>query len=279
MSKKPMEGFTPIQETLKVIKARMSNVKHKIMIMSGKGGVGKSMVTANLAIALSLKGYKVAVLDADLHGPSIPKMLGVEGKTMLSGPMGILPVAAKGGIGVVSLDFMLPNEDTPVVWRGPLKSKAIMEFLSLVAWGHRDFLLTDLPPGTGDEPLSVAQFIPDVSGAVIVTIPSMVSQHVVKKAVSFARKMDIPILGVVENMSYFRCPKCGEIYYIFGKGGGEAIAREMDVDFLGSIPIDPRVAESSDKGESFLVKYPETEVAKSFMNIAEKIITKLENGT
>ncbi|RLE84709.1 MAG: ATP-binding protein [Thermoprotei archaeon] len=274
-----MEGFTPIQETLKVIKARMSNVKHKIMIMSGKGGVGKSMVTANLAIALSLKGYKVAVLDADLHGPSIPKMLGVEGKTMLSGPMGILPVAAKGGIGVVSLDFMLPNEDTPVVWRGPLKSKAIMEFLSLVAWGHRDFLLTDLPPGTGDEPLSVAQFIPDVSGAVIVTIPSMVSQHVVKKAVSFARKMDIPILGVVENMSYFRCPKCGEIYYIFGKGGGEAIAREMDVDFLGSIPIDPRVAESSDKGESFLVKYPETEVAKSFMNIAEKIITKLENGT
>lgn len=279
MSKKPMEGFTPIQETLKVIKARMSNIKHKIMIMSGKGGVGKSMVTANLAIALSLKGYKVAVLDADLHGPSIPKMLGVEGKTMLSGPMGILPVAAKGGIGVVSLDFMLPNEDTPVVWRGPLKSKAIMEFLSLVAWGHRDFLLTDLPPGTGDEPLSVAQFIPDVSGAVIVTIPSMVSQHVVKKAVSFARKMDIPILGVVENMSYFRCPKCGEIYYIFGKGGGEAIAREMDVDFLGSIPIDPRVAESSDKGESFLVKYPETEVAKSFMNIAEKIITKLENGT
>jgi len=279
MSKKPMEGFTPIQETLKVIKARMSNVKHKIMIMSGKGGVGKSMVTANLAIALSLKGYKVAVLDADLHGPSIPKMLGVEGKTMLSGPMGILPVAAKGGIGVVSLDFMLPNEDTPVVWRGPLKSKAIMEFLSLVAWGHRDFLLTDLPPGTGDEPLSVAQFIPDVSGAVIVTIPSMVSQHVVKKAVSFARKMDIPILGVVENMSYFRCPKCDEIYYIFGKGGGEAIAREMDVDFLGSIPIDPRVAESSDKGESFLVKYPETEVAKSFMNIAEKIITKLENGT
>ncbi|RLE75059.1 MAG: ATP-binding protein [Thermoprotei archaeon] len=274
-----MEGFTPIQETLKVIKARMSNVKHKIMIMSGKGGVGKSMVTANLAIALSLKGYKVAVLDADLHGPSIPKMLGVEGKTMLSGPMGILPVAAKGGIGVVSLDFMLPNEDTPVVWRGPLKSKAIMEFLSLVAWGHRDFLLTDLPPGTGDEPLSVAQFIPDVSGAVIVTIPSMVSQHVVKKAVSFARKMDIPILGVVENMSYFRCPKCDEIYYIFGKGGGEAIAREMDVDFLGSIPIDPRVAESSDKGESFLVKYPETEVAKSFMNIAEKIITKLENGT
>ena len=198
---------------------------------------------------------------------------------MLSGPMGILPVAAKGGIGVVSLDFMLPNEDTPVVWRGPLKSKAIMEFLSLVAWGHRDFLLIDLPPGTGDEPLSVAQFIPDVSGAVIVTIPSMVSQHVVKKAVSFARKMDIPILGVVENMSYFRCPKCGEIYYIFGKGGGEAIARAMDVDFLGSIPIDPRVAESSDKGESFLVKYPETEVAKSFMNIAEKIITKLENGT
>ncbi len=267
--------FTPLSETMELIKKRMSGVKYKIMVMSGKGGVGKSMVTANLAVALSLKGYKVAVLDADLHGPSIPKMLGVEGNTMYGGPMGIFPVLVKEGISVVSLDFMLPSEDTPVVWRGPLKSRAIMEFLSKVAWGHQDFLLTDLPPGTGDEPLSVAQFIPEISGTVIVTIPSLVSQHVVKKAISFAKKLNIPILGIVENMSYFRCPKCGEVYYIFGRNGGEKVAKEAGVDFLGSIPIDPLVAEASDKGVSFLVESPDSEVSKSFMRIADKILEKL----
>lgn len=196
---------------------------------------------------------------------------------MLSGPAGIFPVIAKNKISVVSMDFMLPNENTPVVWRGPLKSKAIMEFLSLVAWGYKDFLLIDLPPGTDDEALSVAQFIPNVDGVIIVTIPSIVSQHVVKKAVSFAQKLNIPVLGIIENMSYFRCPKCGKIYNIFGEGGGKAIAKEMNVDFLGAIPIDSKIAECSDRGESFLIKYPESEVARSFTKIAERVIAILEH--
>ncbi|RLE66464.1 MAG: ATP-binding protein [Thermoprotei archaeon] len=274
MSEKSIVSLQKIRE---VIKERMKNIKYKIMVLSGKGGVGKSMVTANLAVALSLKGYDVAILDADLHGPTIPKMFGIENETITGFSAGIIPVTTGNKISIVSIDFMLPSEDTPVVWRGPIKTKAIMEFLSSVVWGCKDFLLIDLPPGTGDEALSIAQFIPNVDGVVIVTIPSLVSQHVVRKAISFAQKLDIPILGIIENMSYFRCPQCGQIHYIFGEKGGEAIAEEMNIDFLGAIPIDRRIAECSDRGESFLVKYPDSEIAKSFMNIAEQIIKKVEN--
>lgn len=258
------------------IKARLSKIRYKIAVMSGKGGVGKSFVTANLAVALAMKKRSVGILDADFHGPSVPKLLGLQGRRLLSGPPGVFPVLGPAGIKVVSIDFMLPDENTPVIWRGPLKAGALRELLSMVAWGEMDYLLVDLPPGTGDEPLSVAQLIKDLSGAIIVTIPSDLSRVVVKKAVAFAKQLNIRVLGIVENMSYFVCPKCGTKYRIFGEGAGRRIADEMNVDFLGEIPLDPRIAECSDKGEPFVLRYPDSEAAKAVMAIAGAVIARLE---
>lgn len=259
------------RKTLKKIEENMKNIKYKIIVMSGKGGVGKSMVTANLATAFFLKKYSVAILDADLHGPSIPKMFGIVGEKLGGDEKGILPVR-KWGIDIVSLDFLIPNEEMPVIWRGPLKTRAIMQFLGDIYWGKKDFLLVDLPPGTGDEALSIAQNISNISGSIIVTIPSQVSEHVVKKAVTFSKKLNVPILGVIENMSYFRCPKYGEKYYLFGKNGGKILAEKMKVRFLGSIPIDPEISLSGDIGIPILIKNKNSEISKKFLEIAEKII-------
>jgi ATP-binding protein involved in chromosome partitioning len=272
------EQLKKIQEMQRKIVEKMGKIKYKIAILSGKGGVGKSFVTASLAIALASRGKRVAVLDADIHGPSIPKLLGVHGYTMMAGPEGILPVTAAYGVKVVSMDFLLPSEETPLIWRGPLKTNAIRELLAEVAWGELDYLLIDLPPGTGDEALSIAQMIPKVDGAIIVTIPSDLSRIVVKKAVMFAKKLAIPVIGIVENMSGFTCPESGKTYYIFGKGAGKRIAEEMNVDFLGEIPLDPRISEANDKGVPFFVEYPDTEAAKAFLRIADKIIAKVEGG-
>ena len=270
------EALKKLQERNKKIVERMSKIKYKIAILSGKGGVGKSFVTASLASALAAKGRKVAVLDADMHGPSIPKLLGVHGKIMYAGPEGIIPVETEYGVKVVSIDFMIPSEETPVIWRGPLKTNAIGELLAEVNWGDLDYLLIDLPPGTGDEPLSIAQLIPRVNGAIIVTIPTDLSRIVVKKAVAFAKRLAMPILGIVENMSGFTCPETGKTYYIFGKDGGKRMAEEMKVEFLGSIPIDPRISEANDKGIPFFIAYPESEASKKFLEIADKIIKKIE---
>ncbi|MCW3993095.1 MAG: Mrp/NBP35 family ATP-binding protein, partial [Candidatus Bathyarchaeota archaeon] len=228
----------------------MSKIKHKIAVISGKGGVGKSTVTVNLAAALAMHGHSssVGILDADIHGPSVPKIIGLEGQRLQAGPPGIFPVTGSLGIRVVSMEFLLPDENAPVIWRGPLKMTAIRQFLSDIVWGDLDFLLIDLPPGTGDEPLSVAQLLPEMDGVVIVTIPSEVSQIVVKKAVTFARKLGLPIIGIVENMSGFVCPECGAEIDIFMSGGGQKISEELSVPFLGSIPIDRKVCEDSDKG-------------------------------
>ncbi len=195
----------------KLIEEKMANVKHKIAIISGKGGVGKTLVTVNLAAALAAKGRKgkVGILDADLTGPCVPKMLGLKGHKMELGPAGIMPARGSEDIAVVSMDFLLPGGDSPVIWRGPLKMGAIRQFLGEVAWGDLNYLLIDLPPGTGDESLSVLQLLPELDGVIIVTIPSEVSQAVVKKAVTFARQMNVPILGIVENMSGLVCPHCG----------------------------------------------------------------------
>ncbi len=254
------------------IRIRLEKVKYRIIIMSGKGGVGKTMITVNIAEALALKGYKVSIFDCDLHGPSVPKMLGLSNVSLLANDQGIYPHNARNNIEVVSMDFLLPSEESPVIWRGPIKTRAIMELLSRVNWGERDFLLVDLPPGTGDESLSIVQFIPNISGSILITIPSRVSEHVVRKAVSFTRQLNIPILGIIENMSYFICPNCGAKYNIFGKGGGYRIAREMNIRFLGEIPLDPRLAEACDKGLSFLSIYPESETAKVLNEIALKIL-------
>lgn len=260
-----------IYEEEKKLKERMSKVKHKIAVISGKGGVGKSMITANLAIALAQKGYSVGVLDADIHGPSIPKMLGLHGQKILMSPLGVFPAVGPLGVKVVSIDFLLPSEEAPVIWRGPLKMVAIRQFLSDIVWGSLDFLLIDLPPGTGDEPLSVMQLLPEIAGVVIVTIPSKVSQIVVKKAVVFAQKLNVRVIGIIENMSGFICPKCGSEIDIFQSGGGEKIAEEFFVPFLGKIPIDPEICRASDEGVPFVIKHPDSRSAKAFMEVVEKI--------
>jgi len=266
-----------IQGEMRKLKSRMSKIRHKIAVLSGKGGVGKSTVTVNLAMAYAMQGYgTVGILDADITGPCIPKMLGLKGRKIQAGPPGAFPAAGPLGIRVVSMDFLLPTDETPVIWRGPLKTTAIRQFLSEFVWGELDFLFIDLPPGTGDESLSIMQFIPDMDGAVIVTIPSEVSQIVVKKAVSFARKLNIPVLGIIENMSGFVCPKCGEKIEIFRAGGGRKIADDMGVPFLGSIPIDPKICEDSDKGMPFIINHPDSPSTKAFKEVVKKIEASLK---
>ena len=269
--------FEQKDKQMELVKEKMANVKHKIAIISGKGGVGKSLVTVNLAAGLAAKGKgKVAILDADLTGPCVPKMMGLKGHKMELGPGGILPAEGADGIGVVSMDFLLPNDEAPVIWRGPLKMGAIRQFLGEVAWGELDYLLVDLPPGTGDESLSILQLLPDMDGVVIVTIPSEVSQAVVKKAVTFARQMKVPIFGIVENMSGMVCPHCGDLIEVFSKGGGAKVSREMNVDLLGSIPMDPRISVDSDKGTPFINAHPESPAAEAFNGVVSKILGKVE---
>ncbi|MGB9729858.1 MAG: Mrp/NBP35 family ATP-binding protein [Thermoprotei archaeon] len=256
------------------------NIKHTILVMSGKGGVGKSFITVNIAAILASQGSQVGVLDADIHGPSVPKMLGVDYMRLIAPDPGqpLKPLIGPNNIKVISIAFLLPTYDTPVVWRGPLKAKAIQEFVKNLDWGDLDYLLVDLPPGTGDEPLSVAQELRRPSGAIIVTIPSEVSQIVVEKAVNFAFSLKIPVIGIVENMSGFTCPESGKTYKIFGEGGGERIAKRMKVPFLGKIPLDPRITEASDKGRPFALSYPNTPASKALYEIAQKIKQFLEQS-
>jgi len=248
---------------------RMARIKHKIIIASGKGGVGKSTVTVNLARALQMKGLKVGVLDADITGPDIPKLLGIEEARLTQGPEGILPPEAQG-IKAASMAFVLSSRDSPVVWRGPMKMAAIKQFIQDVDWGDLDFLLIDLPPGTSDEPLSVVQLIPELAGAIIVTTPQEVALLDSRKAVNMVRAMKLPVLGIVENMSGLVCPKCGEKISIFGAGGGKRMAEEMDVTFLGAIPIDPRVCALGDSGKSFVQS--DALAAGSFSQIVERLL-------
>ena len=247
-----------VEEEWQRLKQNMSKIKHKIAIMSGKGGVGKSTVTVNLAMAFAMQGYvdRVGILDADFHGPSIPKMLSLKGYGFqVLGPGVIIPAIGPLGIKVVSMDFLLPSDETPVIWRGPLKMRAIKQFLADITWGELDFLFIDLPPGTGDGPLSVVQLIPDMDGMIIVTIQSDVSQTIVRKAVSFAKELNVPVIGVIENMSGFVCPKCGTRVEIFKAGGGRKMAEDLGVPFLGSIPIDPQICADSDDGVPFIIRH------------------------
>lgn len=262
-----------LDEQQKSLRIRMNKVKHKIAVISGKGGVGKTMVTVNLAIAFTKRGNpgRIGILDADIHGPCVPKMLGIKGQTLQAGPPGTFPATGPLGLKVVSMDFLLPNQETPVIWRGPLKMTAIRQFLSDIVWGELEFLLIDLPPGTGDEPLSVMQLLPEMDGVVIVTIPSEVSQDVVKKAVSFARQLNIPVIGIIENMSGFICPSCGAEIDIFKVGGGQKISKDLDVPFLGRIPLDPKICEDSDKGLPFIIEHTDSPAAKAFVGIVRKI--------
>ena len=252
------------------LKDAMGKIKHKIAIISGKGGVGKSTVTVNLATSFAMQGKRVGVLDADIHGPSVPRLLGLEGQQAKTGPTGVFPVDGPLGMKVMSIDFFLP-EQAPTIWRGPLKMRAIRQFLSDVDWGELDFLFIDLPPGTGDEPLSIAQLIPDIDGVVIVTMPSELSSSIVKKAITFAQRLNMPIIGVVENMSGFICPHCRERIEIFKSGGGKKMSQEMGVAFLGTIPIDPEVGVDSDKGTPFVFSHKDSAAAKAFVEIVKNV--------
>ena len=252
------------------LQAKLCRIHHKIVVLSGKGGVGKSTVAINLATALMLEGLRVGLLDVDIHGPSIPTMLGLEHETLQGTAGGLLPVEL-GNMKIMSLGFLLKNQDDAIIWRGPMKMGVIKQFLTDVEWGDLDYLIVDAPPGTGDEPLSLCQLIQPLDGAVIVTTPQRVAAVDVRKSISFCRQLHVPVLGVIENMSGFVCPKCGEITQILPAGGGRIIASDMKVPFLGAIPMDPAIAQSGDDGQAFIHHYASSPTAKLMQDIINQI--------
>ena len=233
-------------QSLQVESNEYSCVRRVIGVVSGKGGVGKSMVTASLANELAAKGYQVGILDADITGPSIPRMYGVHGPAEGS-DMGIEPRLTKNGIKLMSMNLLLPTEETPVIWRGPIIANIVKQFWTDVIWGDLDYLLVDMPPGTGDVPLTVFQSLP-VSGIIIVTSPQELVAMIVEKAVNMAKKMNVPILGLVENMSYLECPDCGKKISVFGESHLDEVAKEYGIPVLAQIPIRPAIAKAVDEG-------------------------------
>ncbi|MDD2352533.1 MAG: Mrp/NBP35 family ATP-binding protein [Candidatus Caldatribacteriota bacterium] len=257
------------------LKQNMSDIKHKILVLSNKGGVGKSSVSVNLSCALAEKGYKVGLLDADLHGPSVAKMLGFEGERLAGNNGFIEPIKVTENLKAVSMASLIKSPDTPLVWRGPLKGVAIKQFLAEVHWGKLDFLIIDSPPGTGDEPLSICQLIPELDGGVIVTTPQEIALTDSRKCIHFLRDINIPILGIIENMSGFRCPNCGEKIDLFMTGGGKKAADDFKVPFLGAIPIDVQMVKSGDQGQPFICSNGESETGQAFEEIVQAIISKI----
>ena len=265
------EEVEEIKEKI-AIQHNISGIKHKIIVLSGKGGVGKSTVATNIAIALSQKGKKVGLIDVDIHGPSIPKMLGLEGAKLRGTEEGMLPVDYSDSLKVMSIGFILRDQKDAIIWRAPLKHSLIRQFLRDVRWEGLDYLIVDSPPGTGDEPLSVVQLLENADGAVIVTTPQDVALTDVKKAITFCRQVNLPIIGVVENMSGFVCPYCGKTADIFKSGGGEKLASEMGVPFLGRIPIEPKIVESGDSGKPYLQYYRDSETSRAFDTTIQPIL-------
>jgi len=258
-------------EQRQALARRLCRIRHKVMVLSGKGGVGKSTVAVNLAMALAGAGNRVGLLDVDIHGPSVPHMLGLEGQPVQVMDGTIQPLEV-GGVRVISIGLMLPERDSAVIWRGPMKMNVIRQFLSDVAWGDLDWLVIDSPPGTGDEPLSVCQLVEGADGAVIVTTPQEVAIADVRRSVNFCRQLNLPVLGVVENMSGFACPHCGEVTPVFGAGGGERMAHEMGVRLLGRVPIDPHVVEACDAGTPYVQQFADSPTAEAFRTIMEPLL-------
>ncbi len=250
----------------------MNRIKHKLIVISGKGGVGKTTVAVNLAYGLAMNGHKVGILDVDIHGPNIAKMLGVEGAKLVGSQSGgIEPIEVLPNLKAVSIAFMVDSPDKPIIWRGPLKMITIKQFLSDVNWGELDYLIIDSPPGTGDEPLSVCQLIPDIDGAIIVTTPQDVAILDSRKTVLFAQTLKVKVIGIIENMSGFICPHCGERTDLFKSGGGEKSAKELKVPFLGRIPIEPGIVASGDSGKPYIHFQKNTDTAEVIKAISQKI--------
>ncbi len=254
------------------VKPTLAKIRHVFVVLSGKGGVGKSTVAANLALGLRLRGQAVGLLDVDVHGPSIPKILGLQGQRAMGDGEKLVPSETPEGLKVMSTGLILEKEDEPIVWRGPLKAGVIKQFIGEVRWGDLDYLIVDCPPGTGDEPLSVCQLIPGAE-AILVTTPQQVATLDVSKSISFCNQLGMRIAGVVENMSGFTCPHCGTFTPIFKTGGGEALAKRYALPFLGKLPIATEIGESGDEGRPFVATCPDSPAAKAFMAVVDNLLS------
>jgi Mrp family chromosome partitioning ATPase len=270
------------EEELKRLEAllveNMARISAKILVLSNKGGVGKSVVAVNIAAGLARQQAQVGLLDADIHGPSVAKMLGFEGKAPRMDTEGIIPFRINPNLLAFSMASLLEHADTPVIWRGPRKTGVLRQFLAEVLWGKLDYLIIDSPPGTGDEPLSICQMIHNLTGAIIVTTPQDIALLDSRKCVRFLQQLSVPILGILENMSGFSCPNCSTRINLFKSGGGEKAAREMGVPFLGQVPLDPRIVETTDDGKPFVEMYPDSEAAKTLGSICRLIDERTRAG-
>lgn len=272
LSAEQIEDDTKLMETL-------SRIKHVIIVLSGKGGVGKSTVSSNLAQSLSMMGLMTGIMDLDITGPNIPKMFHIENERLTVEGEKLVPVDVPPSLRVMSMAFLLPDKDSALMWRGPVKMGAVKQFVEDVQWGPLDYLVIDMPPGSGDEALSIAQLIPKADGAVIVTTPQEVALLDSRKSVTFAAQSHIPVIGIVENMSGFVCPHCGRAVDIFKSGGGEAAAKDMGVPFLGRIPLEPGMVESGDSGLPIVVRSPDSAAAKAFKAFVQKVVDIVERDT
>lgn len=259
------------------IRDAMAHINYKIAIISGKGGVGKTSVVVNLASAMKIKGMEVGIFDADVHGPSVPKMVGIKThmRDILHGSHGIDPVETVHGLKVMSVALIWPTDMTPILWRGQYKARVLRQFMSSIKWYELDFLFVDLPPGTGDEPITIMKSLPGLDGMVVVTTPQEISTIVCSKAINAAKELNAPVLGLIENMNSYTCPDCGRQEYFFGKDRGERLARTFNIPFLGGIPMDGEYSDAADSGVPIVFKNPESQISKAMFSIAEEIVKRL----
>lgn len=268
------ERLQQYEKQQQTIEQRAEHIDHILLVMSGKGGVGKSTVAANLASTLARQGSRVGLLDADLHGPNVPAMTGTDGMSPSMADGLLEPVTAEDGLKVISMGMLLENPDSPTIWRGPLRASAIRQLIADVNWGDLDYLFVDLPPGTGDEPLTVAQAFPNADGVIIVSTPQRVSQDDCRKAINFAGAVKLPVVGVIENMSGFVCPHCGKETPIFSSGGGEQMATQMGVPFLGRLPLVPEVVSLCDSGRSLTASEAPAAIRDAFNSVVEALTAR-----
>jgi len=266
----PQQNKDPHAEQKAKVERSLQKIKNKFMVMSGKGGVGKTSTSVNLSIVLADRGFKVGIMDVDLHGPDVPRMLGIQDILDINEDHKLRPASVSENLKAVSIESLMPKKDDAIIWRGPLKYSAIQQFIGDVEWGELDFLIIDSPPGTGDEPLTVAQTIPDAR-AIIVTTPQEISLADVRKSINFCKAVKMEIFGIIENMSGLACPHCGEMIDLFGTGGGEKTAREFSLTFLGRIPFDLNMVVCGDSGMCYQKAHADSRITQALVEIAEKM--------